>query len=484
MIRYFFKLYQEQLYSRRLFLFLVITSLYLSLVINPELEAPLWRLVQIQNSFYLLLLLLPMYSVLFFPLFFREQELLKIRAVTKKRYFFANLLNVISFNIILIILVFVIISWISILFLQNNSPEINAQNIAILNNSALSVFESINLAAVISGLYMLVNFSVIISIIVLLGYLKGRIVGYISYVIFYFLMMWSSRTAFFESFSGEYAIFDLSTYLILPISNIHEAQTPVLQYLFFKWAILLAVFFSIMLFYIPPKNLFKIRYFDRLFISRKIIITSILFLIIYFKLFSSYYSEAGIQRFFAMYHYGSLTPIPFLWLICYFLFLPFILSIRFSELEENIDSLIVRHYRIKYWRIKCLKTVYRYLAVYFMLTSIFLSVTMLLTGHSFYLNELISLLFIFLELILITTSYLMFYFILKQTSVSFLLCLTGYLFLLFPFDWTKWLPFGLSSTTRINEVGYGKSILIFGTILLLEIWIISRGKQRNGYGKE
>ena len=78
----------------------------------------------------------------------------------------------------------------------------------------------------------------------------------------------------------------------------------------------------------------------------------------------------------------------------------------------------------------------------------------------------------------------MFYFVLKQTSVSFLLCLIGYLFLLFPFDWTKWLPFGLSSTTRINEVGYGKSILIFGTILLLEIWIISRGKQRNGYGKE
>ena len=209
-----------------------------------------------------------------------------------------------------------------------------------------------------------------------------------------------------------------------------------------------------------------------------------LFMVVYFTLFSIYYGETRVQHFFAMYHYGSLTPIPFLWLICYFLFPPFILSIRFSELEENIDSLIVRHYRIKYWRIKCLKTVYRYLAVYFMLTSIFLSVTMLLTGYSFYLDELISLLFIFLELILITTSYLMFYFILKQTSVSFLLCLTGYLFLLFPFDWTKWLPFGLSSTTRINEVGYGKSILIFGTILLLEIWIISRGKQRNGYGKE
>ena len=484
MIRYFFKLYQEQLYSRRLFLFLVITSFYFTLTIDPELTAPLGRLVQIQDTFYLSLLFLPMYSIFFFSVFFREQDFLKIRAIKKKRYYLANLLNIVLFNIILMSLIFFIISWISILFSKNSNTSITAQNIATLNSSAHSIFGTINFTTFIAGLYMLVNFSIIIAIIVLLGYTKGKIIGYISYSIFYILIMWSGRTVFFEQFSGEYDVFNLSTYLLLPISSIYETQTPIFQYVFFKLVILLFVFFSILFLYFPPKNLFRVHFFDRLFISRKIIMATFLFMVVYFTLFSIYYGETRVQQFFTMYHYGSLTPIPFLWLICYFLFPPFILSIRFSELEENIDSLIVRHYRIKYWRIKCLKTVYRYLAVYFMLTSVFSSVTMLLTGHSFYLNELISLLFIFLELILITTSYLMFYFVLKQTSVSFLLCLTGYLFLLFPFDWTKWLPFGLSSTTRINEVGYGKSILIFGTILLLEIWIISRGKQRNGYGKE
>ena len=109
MIRYFFKLYQEQLYSRRLFLFLVITSFYFTLTIDPELTAPLGRLVQIQDTFYLSLLFLPMYSIFFFSVFFREQDFLKIRAIKKKRYYLANLLNIVLFNIILMSLIFLLL---------------------------------------------------------------------------------------------------------------------------------------------------------------------------------------------------------------------------------------------------------------------------------------------------------------------------------------------------------------------------------------
>lgn len=483
MIRYFFNLYKESLYGKRLFIFLVVSCLYFSLGMNVSMTPDIWVLVQFQSSFYYFFIFFPIYGVFFYPIFLKKNSFVLVRSITKKRYIISKIVNIFLFNSFIIGLIFLMIKIISLLFLDSDVTVDPSQNISMFGSNLLTIFNDYGQSTIAIVIYTIVGFSVLISLLVLLGEMVGKTISHVLYVIMYALIVWSSRPSFADLISNDiYDLLKMYSYIILPVDTLAEYDLSLVSYFFVKWGILLLLLCSILFIYAANDHAFNYSFFDKLFISKRIVLASFFFLVGYMGFFYLYSSD--ISKLFSLYSYGYFYPPNLIWLMVYFLFIPFVLSIRFSQLEEGISFLVVRCRSLNHWRKTCLTTVLKSVCLY--LAVIFIFVFSLLNLSNDISNEIIlkNIALNFFEVIFITLTYLLVYVNSKSTIISFIFCLSGYLAITIPLDFVKWLPFALSSSTRVNEIGFSTVTIIFLVIILIEICLILySGKVKTKFGR-
>ncbi|MCD5162232.1 MULTISPECIES: hypothetical protein [Enterococcus] len=403
--------------------------------------------------------------------------------MTKKRYIVSKIVNIFLFNSFIIGLIFLMIKIISLLFLDSDVTVDPSQNISMFGSNLLTLFNNHAESTIAIVIYTIVGFSFLISLIVLFGEVFGKIASHILYIFVYALIVWSSRPSFADLISNDtYDLLKMYSYIILPVDTLAEYDLSLVGYLLVKWSILFLLLCSMLFMYTANNFAFSYSFLDKLFISKQIILASILFLGGYMGLFYLYSSD--ISKLFSLYSYGYFYPPNLIWLMVYFLFIPFVLSIRFSQLEEGISFLVVRCHSLKHWRKTCLTTVLKCVCLY--LAVVFIVVFSLLNLSNDFSNEIVlkNIGLNFLEVICITLTYLLVYFNSKSTIISFIFCFSGYLVITFPLDFVKWLPFALSSSTRVTEIGFSTVIIIFLVIILIEgCLIFYSGKVKTKLGR-
>lgn len=476
MTRYYFHIFKESLYGRKMLLFLVVSCLYFSLTMNFSMNPDIWVLVQLQNTFFYFFIFFPLYGLLFYPIFLTKNSFILVRSITKKRYITAKILNILVFNFLIFGSIFLIVKTISIIYLNNDMAFDPGQNIELFQADILSIFNDYRQSAIAILIYACMGFSFLVSLLVIFRELVGKTGAYIFYIIMYALTVWSTRPGFFDFFSNEkYEVFKISTYIILPVATIAEHDISLVKYFIVKWAILSLLLGTMLLIYSTKNTFGKYTFFDKLFISKNIVLIAILFIVGYLSLFYIYSSD--IRELFSLYSYGYFFPPRLIWLITYFLFIPFVLSIRFSQLSEGINFLVIRCHTLKDWRRTCLITVLKYVGIHLSILMIVLSIFINLSGVV--MNGLLfkSIVLNFLEIIFITITYLLIYFQSSSTIISFLFCFSGYLVITLPLSFVKWLPFAMSSALRASDIGYNLVIMMFLGIILIEVYYIMYSKK-------
>ncbi|KPG70871.1 hypothetical protein [Enterococcus sp. RIT-PI-f] len=471
MTRYYFHIFKESLYGRKLLFFLVLSCLYFSLTMNFSMSPDVWVLVQLQNTFFYIFIFFPLYGLLFYPIFLTKNSFLLIRAITKKRYITAKVLNITLFNSLIFGSIFLIIKFISIVYMNNDVSFDPGQNIELFQADILRIFNDYRQSAIAILIYASVGFSFMVSLLVIFRELVGKTVAYVFYIMMYALIVWSTRPGFFDFFSNDkYEVFKINTYIILPVTTIAEQDISLVNYFVVKWAILFLLLGIILFIYVTRNNFGKYTFFDKLFISPKIVLSAVLFVVGYLSLFYIYSSD--IIELFSLYSYGYFFPPQLIWLMTYFLFIPFVLSIRFSQLSEGINFLVIRCHTLKFWRRTCLITVLKYVGIHLSILMIVLSIFINLSGVTMDGLLFKSIILNFLEIIFITITYLLIYFQSSSTIMSFLFCLCGYLVITLPLSFVKWLPFALSSVIRADDIGYNLVIMMFIGMILIEVYAI------------
>lgn len=469
MTRYFFSLYKHFLYGKRFFIMLLISCLYFSFTMNLDMSGDLWLVVQMQNMFYLTLVFFPLYGILFFPIFFKTNEYSLIRSRMKKRYLLGKLTNFFIFNGLLFSSLYFLLKIIATLFIKENNSSNVGDNIRILQEELSQLFSSYHAAAFLTGVYLFIGFSLLVGGTLIIGEIWGKYIGYLSYLVIFILFIWSNRIGFFTRFTGL-ALPKVVTYLVLPTGNILESGLSLAHYILIKWFILLGIFLLFFLIYAPLKKRKRLSFFDQLILSKSTVL--IIFIFSLFFLVAVYLSTGEVTRFISLYGYGYFYPPKFIFLITYFLFIPFLLSIKISQVEGNINSLITRYKRVEAWQKVCMRTVLKLDFTFFIGILFVLGIFQLTVGNVFSDLFFKQLFLNFLEIIFISLFYLVFYFLAKSSIISFLGCFVSYCLITLPIKGVKYLPFALSSL----RVDYFLSLKILGISLLVEVFLLAHFK--------
>lgn len=142
-------------------------------------------------------------------------------------------------------------------------------------SNLLTIFNDYGQSTIAIVIYTIVGFSVLISLLVLLGEMVGKTISHVLYVIMYALIVWSSRPSFADLISNDiYDLLKMYSYIILPVDTLAEYDLSLVSYFFVKWGILLLLLCSILFIYAANDHAFSYSFFDKLFISKRIVLAS------------------------------------------------------------------------------------------------------------------------------------------------------------------------------------------------------------------
>ena len=126
-------------------------------------------------------------------------------------------------------------------------------------------------------------------------------------------------------------------------------KVTLVEYMFVHIGILffLLLFFS---FYFSRNKIKKKKILRKILISKKIIVGTCFFILCYVtSLFLKSNSDSWIKSFTDLYGYAYFYPPRLIYLLLYFLYVPYVLASRFNSESNRVDSLKIRFHSNKNW---------------------------------------------------------------------------------------------------------------------------------------
>lgn len=472
MIRYFFDIYIQKLYNFRFISIILILNFYFSLFTLNEfnLSPEKWTFIQINDFFFICNLLIPLYFIVIFPIFLSDKEYTLIRTVTKRRYLMAKAINVFIVNSILVFSIYALLYWLSNFNLALSDYDvILPDNLSQSLNNISNSFSSYSTATIVNLGYTFLSITVLTIVLSIFNLKFGKFLTYLLFMLIYILAVLGYRSP--QLFSiGEYDLFNIYTYFSTDLLYATTSKVALVEYMFVHIGILffLLLFFS---FYFSRNKIKKKKILRKILISKKIIVGTCFFILCYVtSLFLKSNSDSWIKSFTDLYGYGYFYPPRLIYLLLYFLYVPYVLASRFNSESNRVDSLKIRFHSNKNWNNLLYKTAFNFATIYIGITVITIFILGLITNQVQYISHdiILNISLVFLEIFFVTMTFTSLYINSNSVHISFLFCLLGYCLLTLPLKIMKWSPFGVSSDSRVTQTGYITPIIILIIIMIFE----------------
>lgn len=472
MTNYYFTRYKDSFFHLHTLVFIILILIYLSPYSTLGLNLASWRLQSFTDIYLYLRILIPVYLVIFLPVFFNDTTYCLVRSKKKANRITKKLIMITGFNISLFLLIYAAINHLGNFLFPNEFTEPLCETLQITADTIYQSFGSFRYPLEVLFCIFVLGFSGIVLVLVLVQEKWGSTSGMVVAVLYFGWLTFTSQT-FATNHILPYELFNLKTYLLPNLTSINENRWSLSIYLLLRLLILTAsiVFLFILNTRRPitwSRNFNKIHFILRLYFSNRLILITGLFGILLVTSFHLIYRENWFSFLLNSQSYSfSYLPKMFFGLPISLL-VPCLMSVQFSTFDHHLAYVEIR------WKSRCSWQWMRLFASLFILMFFFIGLVSgcLLNGG---VTFLVSADFwrLFLELFGVTIFFNCLYIYTNSTMVSFLGCIFGYLISAMPFDKTKqFIPFGSSSSVFVKTYGSLSSWLLLFVFPILCLGLI------------